>query len=322
MQRIFNMLFCMWMPFYKGGKGGGGGGGGDQIVTNVPWDAQQPYLKDIFGRAEDNADNPPQYFPNATYVPFSPQTDLAMQLTQNRALQGSELTQSGKGVIQNTIDGDYLNGNPYLDQQYDRAASSVTRNFNEAVAPSIDAKFSKAGRFGSGFHANNHDMAQDNLGRTLSGMASNMYGENYANERKNQLNAVQAGQGLAQNDYNELGQLANIGGALEGKAGDMLNDNIDRFNYYQNLDNNQLDRYSSIVQGLGGYGTQTTSQEGGGGFNAGGALGGALQGYGLASQLGGGAFAAANPSWAAATGVGAVNPWLGAGLGAVAGLLF
>lgn len=260
--RLFSMLFWHIMPLYKGGgKGGGGGGGGTQTVVNEPWSEQVPYLKDIFSQAQTNHDSPPDYFPNATYVPFSAQSNTAMQLAQNRALQGSELTTAGKQQTLNTINGDYLNSNPWLDKQFDRAAGAVSRNYREAVAPSIDSQFSSAGRYGSELHTNAHDQAQDNLGRTLDGMATNMYGGNYATERQNQLNAIGVGQTLANNDYNDIAQLSQVGGAVEGKAGEMLNDQINRFNYYQNLPDNQLAKYASIINSGNWGGTQTSESQ-------------------------------------------------------------
>lgn len=273
-------------PFYGGGKGGGGGGG-TQTVVNEPWSGAKPYINDLMSEAQNlyNA-NGPDYFPNATYVPFSPQSEMAMTLAQNRALMGSPLIGAGKDLTQQTLEGDFLNSNPYMDQMYDNAASAVTRNYREAIAPSIDSKFSSAGRYGSDLWANQHDQAQENLSRGLERMAGDMYGKNYAIERQNQQSILPFSQQLAQSDYNEIGQLANIGSAIEGKAGEMLNDNINRFNYYQNLPQQKLQAYSNIINGASaGTGQQTADS--GGGSNVGNIIGGAATGAGLASYLSG-----------------------------------
>lgn len=292
-----------------GGKGGGGGGGGGtQTMINEPWADQKPYLQQIMKESQnlyekDNQD----YFPNATYVPFSPQSEVAMTLAQNRALQGSPLTQQGKNLTSQTLNGDYLNSNPHLDKMYDNAAGAVTRNYREALAPTIDSQFSKAGRYGSEMHSNAHDQAQDNLGRSLTQLADNTYGKNYAIERQNQQSLLPFSQQLAQNDYNEIGQLANIGAAVEGKGTEMLNDQIDRFNYYQNLPQKKLKAFSNIVNGVGSYNssTQTMPEQNNTASNI---IGGGMAGYGLAQQFGEGTMFA--------------NPWMGAGIGAAAGLLF
>src|SRR3990167_7448210 len=87
----------------------------------------------------------------------------------------SPLTQAGGGYLQDTIGGNYLNSNPYLDSMYDKAAGKVSAGVNSL--------FSKGGRFGSGAH-------QGVLGDTLSGLATDIYGGNYAAERTNQQNAA------------------------------------------------------------------------------------------------------------------------------------
>src|SRR3990167_2189235 len=87
----------------------------------------------------------------------------------------SPVTQAGGGYLQDTIGGNYLNSNPYLDSMYDKAAGKVSAGVNSL--------FSKGGRFGSGAH-------QGVLGDTLSGLATDIYGGNYAAERTNQQNAA------------------------------------------------------------------------------------------------------------------------------------
>ena len=109
------------MGFLDGGIFGGFGGGSQpstiqtQTTSSEPWADQQPHLKNIFSGAETafNSDAP-QYFPDSTVVDFSPQTQGALQGVEARAVAGSPLQQQAMQQAQNTVQGDYLNSNPFL----------------------------------------------------------------------------------------------------------------------------------------------------------------------------------------------------------------
>lgn len=86
----------------SGGKGGGGSG--TQVQRSEPWSVQAPYLSDTFQQAQNLYQGPgPQYFPYATYTPFSPQNEMAMGLTQQRALNGSPVDRAMQGYVTSTM---------------------------------------------------------------------------------------------------------------------------------------------------------------------------------------------------------------------------
>lgn len=67
-----------------------GGGSSTTVQKADPWTGQQPYLTDTFQKAQNLYNSPgAQYYPNATYTPFSPHSSLAYDLISNRALHGS-----------------------------------------------------------------------------------------------------------------------------------------------------------------------------------------------------------------------------------------
>jgi len=93
--------------------------------------------------------------------------------------------------LMDTAGGGYLNANPYLDSAFSKAADNVTRAYQTGTAPAIDSAFSRSsGALRSGAAMNARDQAQENLGKTLSGLATDIYGGNYAQERQNQLSAA------------------------------------------------------------------------------------------------------------------------------------
>ena len=252
-----------------------------QTVKSSPWGPQQPYLKEVFGEAQNNYNNPMQYFPGSTVSSFSPESSIAMNLASNRALTGSPLVQGAQnynqdvvggnylqsnpafGYLQNTASGGMLNNNPYVDAMFDQASSRALG--------AVSSQFGAAGRYGSGNH-----MAA--LGDQMNNLATNIYGQNYANERTNQLNAANslgsmygqerglqqqamgAAPGLADQDYKDIGALASVGQAREGQQQKLINDQIMRQEFGQMEPWQRLALYNSFIQGnYGGTSTGTAT---------------------------------------------------------------
>lgn len=154
-----------------------------------------------------------------------------------------------------TAKGEYLNANPYLDRNVNTALDQVQSRVN--------SQFGLAGRTGSGAN-------QDVMSRGMGDVASQMYGNNYQNERNRQFQAM----GLAP-------QLANYAPDIMGEIGNQ------RMGYQQQLLNapfTRLQQYASLIQPGLGFGTQTTTSPYQ--SNAGGGLG-ALLGAGVGGMFGG-----------------------------------
>jgi len=224
-----------------------------------PWGPSQGYMKQVMaeGRGLWNKGTP-------MVAPENPYLQKGYQSTLQAADKfNPSLTQAGMGQMQDTISGDYMDGNPYLDSMYGRAADKV----NEGVS----SMFSGAGRYGSGAH-------QDVMGQSLGDLASNMYGTAYQTERQNQLNAAQAAPGM---DNAYQGMLFNNANAITGVGQQMQDHDQQR----QLDDYNRLDYYSGIINGYGGLGG-TRSQTNPGPSKAGGVLGGAASGAAAGSAFG------------------------------------
>lgn len=319
--------------------------------------------------------------------------------TQGNALLGRLLqtgatgVTAGNQVFEDSASGRMLDGNPYLDRQYNRAAERVRDNTNAA--------FSRAGRYGSGAHSGT-------LSDSLSDMAAQMYGGAYETERNRQFQAAgelgnrqagdlarnlqaqqfgsgleesrlgrtyQFGQDLGQRQLGDISRagdayraaagigsadlqrqmsglgmlsdirlnaanaansyglqqasqgmqaagmlpglrqyeqsgardLINLGQMQEGKQGEYLQDQINRWNFNQQAPWDQLGRYSGVVGGLGNLGgsSVSTGPEQSRGNPLMGALSGGAAGAGISSAL------RLTGPWG----------WGVAGLGALAGLM-
>lgn len=286
-----------------------GGSTSTQTFTQnaQPWGPQAERLREGFTRAEDLYQaGPRQFFPGQTYVGFSPQTEQALQLAENRALSGSPVINQASGQLQNTLGGDYLRsnpafdylestargdflsqGNPYLDQIWNRAAGDITDRIN--------AQFGAAGRTGS-------PAQTENLARGLGDAAAQLYGQDFAQQQANQMSAAsmlsraygdERGRQLqsmlfaptiAQQDYADIGQLANVGATREGAEQAALEDAIQRHNFGQQAEADRLGQYFGFIGG--NYGGTTTATQPVYSNRGASALGGAVLGAGIANNLG------------------------------------
>jgi hypothetical protein len=238
-----------------------GGGSKQQTATTLsePWGPQQPHLTRTFGEAERLYNQgPQQFYPGQTYANFAPETEQALGMQASRASAGSPLLRSAQDVLKDTSAGVYLNSNPYVDRMFGSAADAVTRKYREATAPSIGSQFALSGRYGSGAHANALNQSQDQLGRSLGDLAANIYGGNYNQERQRQTQAAALAPSLAQADYADIGQLANVGAQRERLQEQQIGENVARYNFNQQAPFDALARYQQLVQGgYGGRQTQT-----------------------------------------------------------------
>jgi hypothetical protein len=128
----------------------------------------------------------------------------------------------GLSQLGQAASGAYLGGNPYFASMVQSALDPITKNYQTAISPQIDASFSGAGRYGSGAMLGQRGAAAELLAGQLAKTSSGMYGQNYANERQAQDAA--AGQyGQLYNAGQQLGMQGAQGAAgLQGAAGNQL----------------------------------------------------------------------------------------------------
>lgn len=223
-----------------------------QTFTTAPWGPQQPYLKDIFQRAQDQfnlqtpypglssqtqqymtragdftspfigtaRENLNTFFGNVGVNQGTPFYNQAQQRITGDPAGGylsANLGQFGAnpalGLLAQTAMGDYRT-NPFLSQLYQRGAQDIARTYRDVALPGIGTQFSTAGRYGSGAHQRALEAANRQLGTSLSDFGANLYGSQFAPERALQVGA----QGTLGNLY-DIGTGRNLQGA--GLLGDI-----------------------------------------------------------------------------------------------------
>lgn len=264
--------------------------GGTQTQQITPPAYQMPYLQEGLGAARGLfQEGGPQQYQGNTVVPFSPQSEQAMQGIEQRATQGSGVTNAAKNYVTNELMGGSLDqGNPYLANAVSKAGGAAYQD--------VTSRFARSGR--------NVNAAAPVVGDMLANISSQIYGGAYDADRNRQQAALAYASPLAEGDYRDLSALQGVGQQVEGKAGEVVGDNISRWNYDQQRPGNNLNDYLARISGGVGQ-TSTTQLPDVYRNRTAGGLGGGLAGGQLGSQLSG-LFGENSGAW-------------GAGLGALLG---
>lgn len=233
-----------------------------QTTTSDPWSGQQPYLLQAFQGAQDLYNSgAPEYYPDQTVADQNDFTGTANAGIQDFATNGSPVVNAGKAQLTSTINGDYLNSNPYLDATYDKAASRVTDNYNNIVNPGIDSQFALGGRYGANnAYGTARESSDQRASDNLNDLATSIYGGNYATERQNQLNATNTAATYGNNDLNALNDLENVGAQQQQYNQSQTDADINKYNYNAQAPYNNLANYLGLIQGnYGNSSTQTAN---------------------------------------------------------------
>lgn len=280
----------------------------EQVTTSQIDPALLPYLTTGLERAKEVFLTGPQptFFQGQTYVSPSEQTLAALQQQEALAQQPSTTLQAGQQAYQQalsgigqTAGGGFLSGSPYQQAAIQAATRPLQQQFEQSTLPGLASLFSARGRYGSGAMERAIGQAQEATGRAIGDVATNIAYQDYARERGLQQQALgqQAALGAMApqfyaSQYLPAQQLAQIGAQREAIAAQPLQEEMARFQFQQQLPQQQLASYLSSVYGtpLGSYGTQSTQlpQNTLMGGIAGAGLG-YLGGQGLNYLIGGGA---------------------------------
>ena len=229
-------------------------------AQSAPWTGVSPYLEEGFSEARRLYETGgPKGFGRSTVADFSGPTESALQSIENTAMAGSPNIGIGQNLLGQTLSGDFLNSNPYLDAMYNQAASNVTRNYQEAVAPSIGANAEAQGRYGSGLYQNMMANSQRELGDSLGRLGTDIYGQNYATERGRQDAAIGKIPSMAGMNYFDANQMLGAGGIRDTQAGNIIKDEYNRYMFDQNRPGINLANYQNAL--AGNFGGTTTAQQ-------------------------------------------------------------
>lgn len=283
----------------------GGGSSGSSKVTQTSkvelpsW--AQPYAQGGLQLAASQVGRDYPQYTGTRVSPLTSQQTQGLQMTQDRAAQGSPMVQAAQQNATSTLQGDYLD--PSKNPAWESGSKAIADAYRTGTAATRNAAFSKAGAFGADNSAFNQyaGMQDQAFGNALG----DLWGSLYNSERDNQFKASALAPQLAAQDYADAQAMIGVGDAYRQYNQDVANVGYEDWYNQQMWPQNQLNWFSGIMPGfLGNSGTTTqTGPNPNQASPLAGAIGGGALGYGAGSLLG-------------------FNPLLGAGVGALGGLIF
>ena len=275
--------------------GGSSGGSSTSTVKQAPADQVLPYLDPYMQRASALS--------NQTYQPYTGQQIADQNQTQQaglglqaaQAVNGFQGQQDGNNLYQQTLQGKFLDPstNPYLAGM----ANTIGNQFNATTGAQNASMQRTAGAFGnSGL---DQKMAMDN--GQLAGQITNLYGQNYANERNIQNQALGMMPAMQNMGYTDASKLAAVGDAQNAYQQQLLNQQQQNYQNAMQYPYQQLDVLGNAIKStMGAGGSSTSTQQLPQASPVAGMMGGGMLGYSAASAMN-------------------MNPYLGAAGGAVMG---
>jgi len=269
------------------------GGGGSQTSTTVqkadPWSGVQPYLQQGYADATKLYEQGgPQYFPGQTYVDRDPLENMGQTMNLNYGMGAAQNSATQMLNAQNMLyNAPNAAANPYVNAMADSIQNRMTRQLTEQALPQIRGGSIAAGQFGG----SRQGIAQGQaIGRTAEATGDALAGL-YGSAYDTGIDAAGRAMQLAPQTM-QAGMLPGqiVGGVGEYNRGNQelaLQDDMARWNYEQQLPQQNLATYMNYLQGAPWSSTSTGTMPGqGGGFSGSGALGGAMAGMSMFGPLG------------------------------------
>ncbi|WP_422001758.1 tail fiber domain-containing protein [Reyranella sp.] len=246
-----------------------GGTSGQQVQNtsnnsvNGPSPVIAPKLEalegDLWKYWADHA-NAPGYFPGGTVAPQGERTASANTALWQRGAAGPSLTAPAYGFVNDTLAGKYLDvdGNPWFQKALAASFRPQTEQLRDITLPGLDARFSGAGRYGSGNHLDTSLRAIKDLEQTQADAAAQAAAGVYQGERANQAAAAGLLPGLQAMDFQNLDALQRAGMLDDAHAQRLLDDANSRYAYETTAQPNWISDFASRI--LAAYpGGQTSS---------------------------------------------------------------
>lgn len=302
----------------------------DVTQTQSPWAAQVPYLEKLFGRAEAAYNTGgPQYFAGQTVADRSADTTAAHAYARN--LAANQIPQATSGTIDSLNwamgPGRDVANNPYLASAIQAAQQPVIQNFSSVGGPlaQIRGHYTGANSGGSGTREGIAEgIAMRGLGQTLANQSAEMTMQAYTQAQQNALQAAGLMPGAVQSAAYPAQLLAGVGADQQAYQQQLINAEMERHNWNQNLPWLNLNNYQQMIQGNYG-GTShtggtvstvgTSTQPAGSSSPFSSLLGGAATAGGVLGMLGQGGISSIG-----GVGLGTIAPWAMLGAGALGAL--
>lgn len=268
-----------------------GGQAGATPYTGTPTPSDRPLRQSLqdFGftyldRANMIAQRPYEQSPTQV-AGTNPYQTGAWNAIANRAMQGSPVMGAANQTLQNTVSGNFLQGNPYLDSQIQRAQGDLNRTFQTQILPNLDFRRMQSGSYGNSGLNETERMATQDFLRASGDLAANMRFQNYGMERGLQQQALGMAPQFAQQDYNDANMLLQAGNQIQQQDQAQAGQNYRWWQEAQQFPQQQNQQFGNAIAQIAGT-TPIQQQQQPGTSPAAAAFGGMLTGSQLGQSLG------------------------------------
>ena len=228
------------------------GGGSSQSSSSAPWEAQAPYLKQLFSSAQDLFNQGPYKSPDfGTTVGPSRETGQAFGMTSQRALGGDPTVRAGRQYTESVLRGDRQdpNLNPALQRYADIGARNLTDQYYGARS-ALGSRMEGAGRSGGGTERRGVGQADEALATGLGDLQAKIYGPAYAQGEQNRMAAAASAPGTyGQEQYRSAAALRGVGADRENFQRDKISDMMRRFEQSQRGGSEKLAEFAQFLGG-------------------------------------------------------------------------
>lgn len=228
------------------GGGSSGGGGSSTTVQEIPAELK-PLASRYTKEATKMFDTPFQSYDNQRYADLNPTQYASLGMTADRALNGSATMDNAESNLNSLMSG---SSNPYLAGMVKQAQDSVSKNAIQ-------------GMVGSGSFGNSG--LNEAYTKGMGDVATNMYGNAYAQDRANQLQAIGMAPTFANQKYTDANALMGAGQVMQDQEQQQQDFNYEEFMRKLNLPyQNQAAAAGVFGTNLGGSSKTESTQSGGG----------------------------------------------------------
>jgi hypothetical protein len=183
----------------------GGGGGTNTVQKSDPWDRAQPYLATGMEQTANLANQQIPYYQGTRVAPVDDRQIQSINMTTQRALNGSPVTAAAQQEAMNTVGGAYLStdaganpytgtitggtnaysgSNPFLNNAIQSASNDVIRNYQTGAAAQLDRAAAQANAFGNSGYSEALQNNQRTLGQNLSNLTNSMRMQDYTTQQQ------------------------------------------------------------------------------------------------------------------------------------------
>ena len=246
-----------------------GGGGSTETTKSEPWEALQPYLKDIYSEAAGQYETyRPEFFPGQTQAGFSPDQLASQAGIRDFALQGApQIMNPAISAYQYGTGSSILDvaNNPYVSGMAQAAARDAMSNLQPELA-NIRSGSVLSGGYGGSRQGIAEGTALAGAAQAATDAAANIYGQAYGQGLDAQGRTLGMTGDLLSAGFKPYAALSASGAEQQAGQQALINDAMAKWEFEQNLPYNALNQYMSTLSGtgglLGGAGTSTTTYPG------------------------------------------------------------